>query len=148
MDQYFYPFIRLLSVFFLFFCQDTSITRSNCSVIGCNLSKKHKLTLCKRQNGEPIYVDNKFFFNFCWELPTQKLRDRHPNTTKMVRWLVQVLCELKATWHQEASLPLEYTIKIQLADIFYLISEIPSSTFLLHFRYIYFLLCILRIQIW
>ena len=48
-----------------FFSQDESKTRSNCAIIGCNLSKKHKLALYKTQNGEPNYVDHKFFFNFC-----------------------------------------------------------------------------------
>ena len=45
-------------------------TRSNCAIIGCNLSKKHKLTLRKAQNGESSYVDHKFLFNFYQELPT------------------------------------------------------------------------------
>ena len=63
MDSYFYLLIRLLSAFF-FLCQDSNKTRSNCAIIGCNLSKKHKLTLYKTQNGESNYVDRKFFFNF------------------------------------------------------------------------------------
>ena len=68
MDSYFYRFIRLLSAFFL--CQDAKKTRSNCAIIDCNLSKKHKLTLYKAQNGESNYVDNKFFFSFYQEPPT------------------------------------------------------------------------------
>ena len=64
MDSYFYLFIRLLSAFFLFLCQDANKTRSDCAIIGYNLSKKHKLTLCKPQNGESNYVDHKFSFNF------------------------------------------------------------------------------------
>ena len=56
MDPYYYIFIRLLSVFFSFFCQDANKTKSNCAIMGCNLSKKHKLTLYKTQNGEPNYV--------------------------------------------------------------------------------------------
>ena len=55
MDPYFYLFIRLLSAFFFF--EDAYKTSSNCVIIGCNLSKKHKLKLCKTQNGEPNYVD-------------------------------------------------------------------------------------------
>ena len=31
--------------FFSFFCQNANITGSNCAIIGCNLSKKHKLAL-------------------------------------------------------------------------------------------------------
>ena len=58
MDSYLYLFIRLLSAFFL--CQDANKARSNCAIIGCNLSKKHKLTLHNTQNGEPNYVDHKF----------------------------------------------------------------------------------------
>ena len=64
MDPYFYLFIRLLSASFSFFCQDANKAILNCAIIGCNLSKKHKLTLHKTQNGEPNYVDHKFFFNF------------------------------------------------------------------------------------
>ena len=62
MDSYSYFFVRLLSVFFA--CQDATKTRSHCSIIGCNLSKKHKLTLYKTQNEEANYVDHKFLFNF------------------------------------------------------------------------------------
>ena len=101
MDSYFYFFIRL-SAFFLFFCQDANKTRSNCAIIGCNLSNKHKLTQYKTQNGESNYVDHKFFFNFYQELPhVQTLGDRHPNTIELPSWLVHVLCDFKATWHQE-----------------------------------------------
>ena len=32
--------------------------------VKCNLSKKHKLSLYKTQNGESNYVDHKIFFNF------------------------------------------------------------------------------------
>ena len=53
MNPYFYLFIRLLSAFFRFFCQDTNKARSNCDIIGYNLSKKHNLTLYKTLNGEP-----------------------------------------------------------------------------------------------
>ena len=56
MDPYFYLFIRLLSARFSFFCQDAKKTRSNRAIIGYNLLKKHKLTLCKTQSGEPNFV--------------------------------------------------------------------------------------------
>ena len=65
MDSYFYLFIRLLSASFL-----SNKTRSNCAIIGCNLSKKHKLSQYKTQNKESNYVDHKFFFNFYQERPT------------------------------------------------------------------------------
>ena len=136
MDPYLYLFIRLLPAFFLFFCQDANKTESNCAKIGCNLSKKHKLTLYKTQSGEPNFVDHKFLI-FCQELPVQKLGDRHLNTKEPVSWLVHVLCDFKATVHQEASFSLEYTIKIHLADIFYLFGVSPPSIFPLQFRYIY-----------
>ena len=54
MDSYFYFFIRLLSAFFLFY------VKMQTKQVGCNLSKKHKLTLYKTQSGEPNYVDYKF----------------------------------------------------------------------------------------
>ena len=63
-------FYKIIVSFFSFLCQDANKIRSNCAIIGCNLSKRHKLTLHNTQNGEPTYVDHKFFFNFHWELPT------------------------------------------------------------------------------
>ena len=42
MDSYFYLFIRLLSTFFLFYVKMQTKARSNCAIIDCNLSKKHK----------------------------------------------------------------------------------------------------------
>ena len=57
-------------IFFFFLCQDANKTRSNCAIIGCNLSKKQKVTLYKTQNKESNYVDHKFFFNFYQERPT------------------------------------------------------------------------------
>ena len=69
----FLPFYKIIVSFFSFFCQDANKTRSNCAIIDCNLSKKHKLILYKtQQNGEPNYIDYKFFFNFWQELPAQK----------------------------------------------------------------------------
>ena len=87
-------FIKSLSAFSFFYKDET---RSNCTIIGCNLSKKHKLTLYKTQNRQPNYVVHKFFFNFCQELPVEKLGDRHPNTIELASWLVHVLCDFKAT---------------------------------------------------
>ena len=63
-------FYKIIVSFFSFLCQDANKTRSNCAIIGCNLSKKHKLTQYKTQNGESNYADHKFFFNFYQELPT------------------------------------------------------------------------------
>ena len=60
----FLPFYKIIISFFSFFCQDPNKTGSNCAIIGCNLSKKHRLALYKTQNGEPNYVDHKLFFNF------------------------------------------------------------------------------------
>ena len=65
--------------------------RSNCAIIDCNLSKKHKLTQYKTQNGESNYVDHKFFFNFYQELlPVQSLGDRHPNTIELPSCKVKI----------------------------------------------------------
>ena len=94
----FLPFYKIIVRFFSYLCQDANKTRSNCATIGCNLSKKHKLTQYKTQNGESNYVDHKFFFNFYQELPpVQSLGDRHPNTIELPSWLVHVLCDFKAT---------------------------------------------------
>ena len=128
MDSNFYLFRKLLSAFFFFSVSRSNKTRSNCVVLGCNLSRKDKLTLYKTQNGEPNYVARIFFY-FCKELPVPKLGDRHPNTIVFTSSLVHVLCDFKATWHQEASVSLEYSMKIHLADIFYLLGEIFPSNF-------------------
>ena len=80
-----------LSAFF--FCQDAIKTRSNCAIISCNLSKKHRLTLYKTQNRETNYVVQ----TFCKELPVQKLGDRHPNTLELASWSVHVLSDFKTT---------------------------------------------------
>ena len=58
------PFYKIIVRFFSFLCQDANKKRSNIAIIGCNLSKKNKLTLHKTQVGESNYVDHKFFFNF------------------------------------------------------------------------------------
>ena len=45
---------KIIVSFFSFLCQDANKAKSNCAIIGCNLSKKHKLTLHRTQNGESI----------------------------------------------------------------------------------------------
>ena len=64
MDPYSYLSITLLSAFFVFVFSVRMQTKQDCAIIGCNLSKKQKLTLYKTQNGKSNYVDHKFFFNF------------------------------------------------------------------------------------
>ena len=99
----FLPFYKTIVNFFSFLCQYANKTRSNCAIIGCNFSKKHKLTLYKTKNGESNYVDHKFFFDFYQSyLSVLNLRDRHPNTIELASCLVYVLFDFKATWHQEA----------------------------------------------
>ena len=43
----FYLFYKIIVSFFSFFCQNTNKRRSNCAIIDCNCSKKHKLILYK-----------------------------------------------------------------------------------------------------
>ena len=50
------PRAKVIVSFLSFFCQDANKSKSNCAIIGCDLSKKHKLTLYKTLNGEPNYV--------------------------------------------------------------------------------------------
>ena len=56
MKPYFQPFYNIVIIFFSFFCEDENKTRSNCAIMGCNLSRKHKLTLYKTQIGESNYI--------------------------------------------------------------------------------------------
>ena len=83
MDSYSYFFIRLFSVFFFFYVKMQKKIRSNCSIIGCDLSKKHKLTLYKTQNGEAnlVTISSSLIFTRSY-LPVQNLGDKHPNTTE------------------------------------------------------------------
>ena len=96
------PFYRIIVSFFSFL-QDANKARSNCAIIGCHLPKKHKLIVYKTQNGESNYIDHKFSLIFTRSyLPVQNLGNRHPNTIELASCLVHVLCNFKATWHQEA----------------------------------------------
>ena len=69
----FLAFIRLLSVFFSFFCKDSNKTRSNCAIMGCNLSKKYKPTLYKTQNGEANFEILSFSLIFSRSYPYKTL---------------------------------------------------------------------------
>ena len=44
--------------FFSLFCQNANMAESNCAIIGCSLSKKHKLALCQTCVGQANYVDH------------------------------------------------------------------------------------------
>ena len=58
----FIPFYKIIVSFFPSLCQDANKSRSHCSKIGCNLSKKHKLILHKTERR--VKLRHKFFFNF------------------------------------------------------------------------------------
>ena len=149
MDSYFQLFIRIFSAFFSFLCQDINKTRPNFAIVGCNLSKKHKLTLHKTQNGESNYVDNKFFFNFYFGLPTCTkpwgVISRYYRAGQLFGPCVTLrLHDIK----QLTSVSVEYTMEVHFADaLFYLSGESPPSTAPLQFGQL-FLLYILLSQNW
>ena len=61
------------------------------------------------------------------------------NTIELTSWLVHIFCDFKATWHHEASVSLEYIMKIHLADIFYfLVKALPPSS---HYSLGIFIFC-------
>ena len=64
-DTIFLPLYKIIVFFFPFSSQDANKTGSKCAKIGCNLSKKRKLSLYKTQGGEPNYADHKFYLMFC-----------------------------------------------------------------------------------
>ena len=115
----FLPFYVILVNFF-FFCRDAKKTGSSCAIIDCNLSKKHNLALYKTQSGGWNHVDYKFFFNILIEITFTKTWGQTSKYYRMASWLVHALCNFKATWHQEASVSLEYTMKIHFVDTFFL----------------------------
>ena len=51
----FLPFYVIIVGFFSFFHENANITGSNCAIIGCNFSKKHKLVLYQTKTGEPNF---------------------------------------------------------------------------------------------
>ena len=69
-DCLFLPYYKIIVSFFFFLMSRCKQNKIKLAIIGYNLSKKHKLTLYKTQNGESNYVDLRFFFNFYQELPT------------------------------------------------------------------------------
>ena len=142
MDSYSYIFIRLLSVFF-FLCQDANKRRSHCSIIGCNLSKKHKLTLHKTQNGEPNYVDHMFFFNFYQEQPTYT-KPWGQTSSWLVGWYMYCVTLRLHDIKKLTSVFLEYTMEAHLVDTYILPfwrkSSLHLSIIVWVTIYIYFLL--------
>ena len=148
----FIPSCKIIVSFFPFLCQDANKSRSHCSIIGCNLSKKHKLTLYKTQNGESNYVHHKFFFNFYQELPTYTKPWRHIQILQS--WLVGCyLYFLTLRLHdikKLTSVSLKCTMEVHLADIYILPfwskTALHLSIIVLVAIYIYFLLYILLNQ--
>ena len=63
MNPYLIPFYEIIVSFFSFLCQDPNKIKSNCAIVGCNLSKKHGLTRYKTQNRKSNHVDHNLFFN-------------------------------------------------------------------------------------
>ena len=145
----FLSFYKNILSFFSFLCQDINKTRPNFAILGCNLSKKHKLTLHKTQNRESNYVDNKFFFNFYLGLPTCTkpwgVISRYYRAGQLFGPCVTLrLHDIK----QLTSVSVEYTMEVHFADaLFYLSGESPPSTAPLQFGQL-FLLYILLSQNW
>ena len=115
----FLPFYKIIVSFFSFLCQDANKTRSNCAIIGCNLSKKHKLTLCKTKNGEPNYVDHMFFFNFYQEQPTYTKPWDQTSSWLVGQYMYCVTLRLHDI-KKLTSVSLEYTMEVHLADAYIL----------------------------
>ena len=87
-DPYFLLFVRYCQFFFV----KMQTKQDQTAIIGCNLSKKHKLALYKTQSGEP-----KVFFNILLGATSTKLGNRYPNTIELASWSVDVLCDFEAT---------------------------------------------------
>ena len=68
--------------FFSFFCQNANITGLNCAIIGCNLSRKHKLALSQTWSGEPNYINHKILL---WYLLGAKCKKIWGITSKYCR---------------------------------------------------------------
>ena len=52
-------FYKIIVRFFSFSCQDANKTRSDCAIIGCNLSKKHKTNAVKNTEwrlGHEVFI--------------------------------------------------------------------------------------------
>ena len=126
-------FYKIIVSFFSFLCQDANKTRSNCAIIGCNLSKKHKLTLHKTQNWESNYIDHKFFFNFllgATYLYKTLGTDIQILESWLVGWYIYCVTLRLHDIKNLISLSLEYTMEEHLADAYILPFWCsPPSTF-------------------
>ena len=111
----FLTFYKIIVSFFSFLCQDANKTRSKCAIIGCNLSKKHKLTQYKTQNGESNYVDHRFFFNFYQELYNTLGRDIQILQSCLVGWCMYCVTLRLYDIKKLTSVSLEYTMEVHLA---------------------------------
>ena len=147
------PFDKIIVSFFPFFCQDEYKTRSNCAIIGCNLSKKRKLTLYKTQNGESNYVDHSFSLIFTRSyLPVKTLGEEHRNTIELaVVWSLYCVTSRLNDIKNLTSVSVEYTMEIHLADasFTFLVKVLPPPFHYSLGSYLYsFLLYILLSQNW
>ena len=147
----FLPFYKSIVSFFSFFCQDANKTRSNCAIIGCNLSKKHKLTLCKTQNGESNYVDHKFFFNIYLPGATYLYETLGADIQILQSWLIgwSIYC-VTLRLHdikKLTSASLEYTMEVHLLlmPIFYLSGESRPSIFPLQFGELFIFIFVIHV---
>ena len=130
MDPYFYLLIRLLSVFFFFLSRCKQNKIKLCYNRLQFVKETQTNTVKHRTESQTTQIISFSLIFTRSYLPVQNLGDRHPNTIELASWLVHVLCDFKATWHQETSVSLEYAIKIHLPDtyIFCLFGESPPST--------------------
>ena len=95
-------------------------------LIGGNLSNKHELALYKTQKGEPKF----FFFNFARSYLYKKLQTDIPILQSWLAGWWMYCVALRLYDIKKLQSPLNtYTIKIHLADIFYLFVESPPSIF-------------------
>ena len=107
------------------------MSRSNCNRIGCDLSKKPKLTLYKTQNEESNLVtisSSLIFTRSC--LPVQNLgANIQILQSRLVDWFMYCVTLRLHDIKKLISVSVEYTMEVHLADasIFYLSSESPPS---------------------
>ena len=107
------------------------MSRLNCNRIGCDLSKKQKITLGKTQNEESNLVtisSSLVFTRSC--LPIQNLgANIQILQSGLVDWFMYCVTLRLHDIKKLISVSVEYTMEVHLADasIFYLSSESPPS---------------------
>ena len=102
-------------------------TKSHCSIIGCNLSKEHKLPLYKTQNGEPNYIVDPTYLYKTLEKDIQILY------SWLVGWYMYCVTTRLHDIKKLTSVSPEYTMKVLPLPFHYTLGSYLHLFVVIHF---------------